>query len=326
LDAKYAFEARQTSVNVEYVEQPYFAVADSLVTVSDSDIKKLYKEQKEQYKRKPSRSLVYVSVPVVPSETDYAAAEELMKSLESDFQTSEDIASLVSGSSSVSYEVYEYSETTIPEEYKNDIEIIYPYNDNTPVIVVPKELAAAGNLPISIKAVSVDADMNETAANVKWTTDASAVATVAATKAAKGQAAADVWGLATITVKKNAKANGLAVITATANDLKKATGTIEIDVRDYTPRLEVNSITLNTFKTEGESVKLYTAYDAILQDESNIEWVMEDIAKVWGEMLFNGATTFYETVKGHWDFHNAGSLCHGWAAIPIIYYHKYRCV
>ena len=67
-------------------------------------------------------------------------------------------------------------------------------------------------------------------------------------------------------------------------------------------------------------------YDAILQDESNIEWVMEDIAKVWGEMLFNGATTFYETVKGHWDFHNAGSLCHGWAAIPIIYYHKYRCV
>jgi len=118
LDAKYAFEARQTSVNVEYVEQPYFAVADSLVTVSDSDIKKLYKEQKEQYKRKPSRSLVYVSVPVVPSETDYAAAEELMKSLESDFQTSEDIASLVSGSSSVSYEVYEYSETTIPEEYK----------------------------------------------------------------------------------------------------------------------------------------------------------------------------------------------------------------
>ncbi len=64
-------------------------------------------------------------------------------------------------------------------------------------------------------------------------------------------------------------------------------------------------------------------YDAILSDPQNVDWVMDNIAKVWGNMLFNGATTFYETEKGHWDFHNAGSLCHGWAAIPIYYYHKY---
>lgn len=64
-------------------------------------------------------------------------------------------------------------------------------------------------------------------------------------------------------------------------------------------------------------------YNAILSDPHNIDWVMDNIAKVWGNMLFNGATTFYETEKGHWDFHNAGSLCHGWAAIPIYYYHKY---
>lgn len=67
-------------------------------------------------------------------------------------------------------------------------------------------------------------------------------------------------------------------------------------------------------------------YDALLQDKANIQWVMNDIAEVWGNMLFDGATTFYETVKGHWDFHNAGSLCHGWAAIPIYYYHRYKNV
>ena len=41
LDAEYAFDARQKGVSAEYVMQPYFTVADSLVKVSDRDIKKL---------------------------------------------------------------------------------------------------------------------------------------------------------------------------------------------------------------------------------------------------------------------------------------------
>ena len=118
LDAKYAFEARQTSTDVEFVEQPYFAVADSLITVSDADIKKLYNAQKEQYKRTPNRALVYVSFPIVPSESDYAEVEKLMKSIESDFQTKEDITALVNSNSDVLYDGRDYSESTIPAEYK----------------------------------------------------------------------------------------------------------------------------------------------------------------------------------------------------------------
>lgn len=118
LDAKYAFEARQTSADVEYVEYPYFAVADSLVKVSDADIKKLYNQQKELYKRVPNRSLVYVSFPIVPSEQDYAEVEKLMKSLENDFQTKEDVASIVNSNSDILYDGRDYSESTIPAEYK----------------------------------------------------------------------------------------------------------------------------------------------------------------------------------------------------------------
>jgi len=154
----------------------------------------------------------------------------------------------------------------VPEEYKDIITVEILENTLVPVVIIPKELMASGNLPIDIKAVSIDEDGNETAVDVKWTTDASSVATVAATKAAKGQPAEEVWGLATVTVRKNSKANGIAVITATAKDIKKATGAIEIDVRDYTPRLESSTVTLNTYKTEGEGVALYTAYDAFLHD------------------------------------------------------------
>ena len=118
LDAKYAFEAAQTSVNVEFVERPYFAVADSLVKVTNADIKKLYDANKEQYKRTPNRSLVYVSFPIVPSEADFAEVEKLMKSLESDFQTKDDVTAIVNGNSDILYDGRDFSETTIPAEYK----------------------------------------------------------------------------------------------------------------------------------------------------------------------------------------------------------------
>ncbi len=51
--------------------------------------------------------------------------------------------------------------------------------------------------------------------------------------------------------------------------------------------------------------------------------VFDDIAEVFGRMLYNNATTFYETVDGARAFSNAGSLCHGWSAIPTYLYHAY---
>jgi hypothetical protein len=40
-------------------------------------------------------------------------------------------------------------------------------------------------------------------------------------------------------------------------------------------------------------------------------------------MLFHGATSFWETLLGGADFGGAGSLCHGWSAVPIYFYHAY---
>lgn len=51
--------------------------------------------------------------------------------------------------------------------------------------------------------------------------------------------------------------------------------------------------------------------------------VFSDIAKEYGMMLENGATTFWETAVGGDDFGYAGSLCHGWAAVPVYFYFRY---
>ncbi|MBQ2668456.1 MAG: hypothetical protein IJF56_07530 [Clostridia bacterium] len=64
-------------------------------------------------------------------------------------------------------------------------------------------------------------------------------------------------------------------------------------------------------------------YEALLTDPDNHGWVMDEIAEVWGNMLFHGATTFWETARGADDFQKAGSLCHGWSAVPLHIYHKY---
>ncbi|MBO5868128.1 MAG: hypothetical protein J6Q54_04365, partial [Oscillospiraceae bacterium] len=49
--------------------------------------------------------------------------------------------------------------------------------------------------------------------------------------------------------------------------------------------------------------------------------ILEQIEKLYVPMLEFGSTTVWETEIGQSDFDNAGSLCHGWSAIPIYYYH-----
>lgn len=57
--------------------------------------------------------------------------------------------------------------------------------------------------------------------------------------------------------------------------------------------------------------------------ETYSRWVFDHVAEVWGSMLYRNATTFWETIVGAWDFDNAGSLCHGWSAVPLYLYYAY---
>ncbi len=65
-------------------------------------------------------------------------------------------------------------------------------------------------------------------------------------------------------------------------------------------------------------------YDALLMtdDERYGAFILDDIDRVYKKMLDAGATSFWETEDGAAAFGGAGSLCHGWSAIPILYYHR----
>ena len=63
-------------------------------------------------------------------------------------------------------------------------------------------------------------------------------------------------------------------------------------------------------------------FDALLARDANCkDYILEHIRKTYGHMLSCGATSFWETIDGESAFSGAGSLCHGWSAIPIHYYH-----
>ena len=65
-------------------------------------------------------------------------------------------------------------------------------------------------------------------------------------------------------------------------------------------------------------------YDALLCTDKE-KWqgyVLDEIRKDYKKMLDVGATSVWETIDGAVAFANAGSLCHGWSAIPVYYFKK----
>lgn len=94
---KNSYETRIKRADVLFATIPFFEVADSLVKVGNSDLKKLYDEKKEFFKQSvESRDIVYIDYEIMPSAAD---REETMKEL-TDFSsqlsnTNEDFASFI---------------------------------------------------------------------------------------------------------------------------------------------------------------------------------------------------------------------------------------
>ncbi len=67
------------------------------------------------------------------------------------------------------------------------------------------------------------------------------------------------------------------------------------------------------------SYSLYK-YEALLkQGKEYYKYVFDEISEKWGNMIYKGSTTFWETSRGSIASDGAGSLCHGWSAIPVYY-------
>ena len=73
-----------------------------------------------------------------------------------------------------------------------------------------------------------------------------------------------------------------------------------------------NTLSMNSFRFDALLAADFEKFRPVILDE---------LDRNYFSMLRKDATTFWETILGEEDFANAGSLCHGWSALPVYYYH-----
>ncbi|MHB9141079.1 MAG: SurA N-terminal domain-containing protein [Paludibacter sp.] len=118
IDAKMSYEGRKVSVDVAYVVKPYFAVSDSAVKVTSSEIKDRYNKEKEQFKQEANCGINYVAFEIKPMKEDFTEAEKWINGLSEEFKTTTDVAGLVNSNSDIMYTGKNYTVKTVPFELK----------------------------------------------------------------------------------------------------------------------------------------------------------------------------------------------------------------
>jgi len=85
------FYKDQTAVaEVKYLNIPYYSVNDSLVNVTDDELKDYLSQHSKEYQVKYTRSFQYVSFPIVPSTEDTAYVRNEIESLKAEFAKRDD--------------------------------------------------------------------------------------------------------------------------------------------------------------------------------------------------------------------------------------------
>ncbi len=85
-EARNEYDFQNRSADVKYIYIPYLSIADSLVEVSDDDLSTYLENNSERYQVENSRSLSYVSFPIIPSSEDSAYSQTEIAQLKSELE------------------------------------------------------------------------------------------------------------------------------------------------------------------------------------------------------------------------------------------------
>jgi peptidyl-prolyl cis-trans isomerase D len=172
----------QTDVaEVKYLYVPFYAISDSLVKPSDSQLRDYFNKNKEKYKAKEARNLSYVTFPVVPSLADSAAVKEEAAKLVADFKNVQDDSTFAASNTQGKTPYTKYTISTLPTFLSNN-----PSNISAGNVIGP--FLDGGNYKI-VKVVKVGTDTvyNAKASHIliKWDNETAEAKKVAKEKAKK---------------------------------------------------------------------------------------------------------------------------------------------
>ncbi len=159
VSAKMAFDGRVNQKDIVMAAVPYRTIADSTITVSDSDLKAKYNEWKEAFKQDvETRDIKYIDITVRASAADKKALDEEMNEYSTLLAESAEVAKLVRESgSTVSYSRLPIRKSALPTDIANVVDTLgvgvqkgpfYSGTDNTMNIV---KVISKVSLPDSIE-------------------------------------------------------------------------------------------------------------------------------------------------------------------------------
>lgn len=172
--AEYNFNARNNHAEVSYAVVPFNSVADSLVKISDSDIKKLYEAKKELYKQPAeTRTIKYIDVAVKPSQADRDELNKEVGEYATQLSTAEDLGALVRlANSEVAYSAVPVTTEALPKDVvanltsANDNAVYGPYYNQEDDTYNAFRVISKAVLPDSVQFRQIqvaDADANRAA-------------------------------------------------------------------------------------------------------------------------------------------------------------------
>ncbi|MBA4144622.1 MAG: hypothetical protein DI538_25450 [Azospira oryzae] len=133
-EAEKDYHTQNDVAEVKFLYVPYFAISDSLAKVSDGDLRSYYDKNKEKYKAKETRSVSYVSFPVIPSSADSAAIKTEMDKLAAEFTTTKEDSLFAVDNTDGQSAFEKYTPSTLPAALSSQSltegTVVGPFIDN----------------------------------------------------------------------------------------------------------------------------------------------------------------------------------------------------
>jgi peptidyl-prolyl cis-trans isomerase D len=114
------YHTQNDVAEVKYLYVPFYAISDSVVKPTDSQLRDYFNKNKEKYKAKETRSLSYIGFSIVPSPTDSAKLKEEAGKIAADFKTVADDSLFAVSNSEGATPYSNYTISTLPASLSND--------------------------------------------------------------------------------------------------------------------------------------------------------------------------------------------------------------
>jgi peptidyl-prolyl cis-trans isomerase D len=130
-EAEKEYQAQTTKASLRYLFVPFYSVVDTTIKVTDSQLEDYLAKHKDEYKGFDSRTIQYVSFPMVPTKEDSVELYNRIKDLARGLATSTSDSTFARINSDVPTKLY-WSLSEMPEQLKAAVKTFIPGSVNGP--------------------------------------------------------------------------------------------------------------------------------------------------------------------------------------------------